>query len=340
MDREQFDRLSRLVAAAGTRRDALRLLVSGVVIGAAAGIDGAPASARNKSHKRSHGKAHAQLQQPPPLTCPTTCNQNCSNKPIHGGVNLTKCDLNERDLDGVQLNGANLTQACFGGSSLRNANFRGANLSKTCLCGADLAGADFRGSNVTQQQLDCAQVACNTIKPNGKPAIVCSDNETCCDGICVNTRNDSQNCGACGNVCEGTENCCDEVCVDTRNDVDNCGTCGNTCAVCQGCAGGTCENLPDFLFDCNGKPLQSNPNQVCTTGPSSGICDGGLCNCGPGGRNDPEDESVCLCNQTNTDFCANPPFRNCCQISQTCLNGGTIFNTEIQCVDCKRRTRA
>src|SRR6478672_827978 len=90
MDREQFDRLSRLVAAAGTRRDALRLLVRGVVIGAA-GSDGAPASARTTSRQRRHGTGHAQAEQIP--LCPTTCNQNCRNKPIHGGVNLTKCDL-------------------------------------------------------------------------------------------------------------------------------------------------------------------------------------------------------------------------------------------------------
>jgi len=208
MDREQFDRLSRLVAAAGTRRDALRLLVSGIVLGVAAGIDAAPASARKKSRKRSQGKARAQAQQPPPPpSCPSTCTQNCSGKAIQGGANLTKCDLNGRDLEGVNLSGANLTQACFGNATLRNVKFRGANLSKACLCGADLAGADFRGSNVTAQQLACATVTCETTLPNGKSAAPCGKGLTCCNNLCVPTDADPGNCGACGNVCRPPATC-------------------------------------------------------------------------------------------------------------------------------------
>jgi hypothetical protein len=202
VDREQFDRLSRLVAAAGTRRDALRVLVGGAIFGVAAGIDGAPTSARKKSRNRSQGKARAEVQQPPPPPpCPSTCNQQCSSKAIQGGANLTKCDLNGRDLEGVNLGGANLTGACFGNATLRDAKFRGANLSKTCLCGADLAGADFRGSNVTAKQLACASVTCETILPNGKPAAPCGKGLTCCDNLCVPTNADPGNCGACGTVC-------------------------------------------------------------------------------------------------------------------------------------------
>jgi hypothetical protein len=195
VEREQFDRLSRLVARAATRREALRLLVSGVLVGM---IAGAESAAARKRSTRKPGKEHTEVE--PPL-CPNTCNQSCNDKPLHGGVNLMKCDLNERDLAGVNLAGANLTKACFGGSSLRNANLRGTNVSGACFCGADLRGTDFRGSNVTQQQLACATVGCTTILPNGKKA-VCRSNETCCDGTCTDTQTDPLNCGSCGTRCQ------------------------------------------------------------------------------------------------------------------------------------------
>jgi hypothetical protein len=207
MDREQFDRLGRLVAAAGTRRDALRLLASGLVLGVAGSYAGST-FARKKSGKRSPGKARAQVQQPPPPpSCPSTCNQDCSGKAIQGGANLTRCDLSGRDLEGVNLGGANLTQACFGNATLRDASFRGANLSKACLCGADLAGADFRGANVTKQQLACATVTCETTLPNGKSAAPCAKGLTCCGNLCVPTKADPGNCGACGNVCRPPATC-------------------------------------------------------------------------------------------------------------------------------------
>jgi hypothetical protein len=301
MDRERFDRLSRLVAAAGTRRDALRLLLGGALAGAVVGAEGKAAKKRKRSRAGKRGKLRAQQVEP---LCPTTCNQNCSNKPIRGGVNLTKCDLSERDLDDVKLNGANLTKVCFEGSSLRNVNFRGAQLQGTCFCGADLRGADFRGTGVTQAQLDCAAIlGCDTILPTGKRAVVCEADETCCDGFCVNT----------------------------RTDPDNCGVCGTTCEACQGCAGGTCEDLPDLLFDCSRVPLEQRGLELCTEGGNTGICDGGFCNCGPGGRYD-EEANICRCAQAGIDFCEEE-FGQCCAIQATCIAAG-VFRTEITCPVC------
>lgn len=167
MDRDRFDRLSRLVAAGGTRRDALRLLLGGAVVSAAASIEGA--SARNKRRERQPTKVRAQENS----TCPNTCNQNCSAKKLQGGANLSACNFNERDLDGVNLRSANLSKACFADASLRGADLRSTNVSGACFCGADLTGADFRGSNITAAQLACATVACTTILPNGKPATSC-----------------------------------------------------------------------------------------------------------------------------------------------------------------------
>ena len=74
----------------------------------------------------------------------------------------------------VNFRGANLAKACFFEAELGNADFRGANVRGASFCEADLRGADFRGSNVTAAQLACANVACDTILPNSKPAVACT----------------------------------------------------------------------------------------------------------------------------------------------------------------------
>src|SRR6478609_7830098 len=44
----------------------------------------------------------------------------------------------------------------------------------------------------------------------GKPcAVLCTMGFICCDGACVNTRNDIHNCGGCGNVCNAPNDFCD-----------------------------------------------------------------------------------------------------------------------------------
>jgi hypothetical protein len=306
MDRDRFDRLSRVIGVAGTRRDAVRTLIVGALVGvsasSAAGFEGAEAKRKRRKGRKQKARGEAI-----PLQCPNTCNVNCSTKPLIPGSNLTKCNLNDRDLDGINLGGANLTKACFGNASLRDANFRGANLSGTCFCGADLTGADFRGTRLTSGQLACAAtVACNTILPNGKPAVPCAKGEQCCDGVCV----------------------------ETGTDPDNCGACGIVCGPCQFCDFGTCEDLEDFKFDCNRNPLITQTSGFCTgqctSGANTGICDGGFCNCGPRGVYNPV-FNICQCDQDGEETCAD--FGDCCEVTQTCLDNAE-FCTELTCVDC------
>jgi hypothetical protein len=200
MDRDQFDRLSRLVAA-GTRRAALQLLLAGVIAGAVRGV---PSVAARKQHGRAHRRHRVRGEQE--FNCTNQGCVSCANKRIIAGANLTGCDLNRRiDLAGKNLGGSNLTNACLGDSDLRNVSFRGANLSGTCFCGSNLRGADFRGTKVTEAQLACARVGCTTILPNGQKAVVCKSNETCCNGVCVNTQTDPLNCGTCSNSCPETK---------------------------------------------------------------------------------------------------------------------------------------
>jgi hypothetical protein len=44
----------------------------------------------------------------------------------------------------------------------------------------------------------------------GRPcAVLCTMGFICCDGACVNVRNDIHNCGGCGNVCSAPNDFCD-----------------------------------------------------------------------------------------------------------------------------------
>ena len=318
MDRDQFDRLSRLVAAASTRRDAVRLLVAGAAAGFAAEASIAGAKKRRKGGRKRDRVRGQQAQ-----FCTNLC-VDCSSKPIRPGANLSRCDYdNETFLDGLNLATANVSGACFAGSELRaasfnsanvsgacfadadlaGASFRSANVSKTVFCGADLTGADFRGTRVTAAQLACATVGCNTILPNGKPAVTCLANETCCAGVCA----------------------------DLKTDDSNCGACGNACGVCQTCENGQCMAVPDNTVACDGSALNINGATVCTAHPGTGICIRGACNCGSG---IPTGTPACLCNAFQTlDCLEGTPPDTCCRIDRVCRTGNVDDTTTI-CVEC------
>jgi uncharacterized protein YjbI with pentapeptide repeats len=317
VDQDQFDRLSRL-SAAGTRRDALRLLVSAAAIGVAAKVGIAEGKKRRKG-ARKRNRVRGQLAD----FCTNIC-LNCANKPIRPGANLSRCDFDDETfLDGLNLASANLSRACFARSELRaatfnganvsgvcfadadltGASFRGANVSQAVFCGADLTGADFRGSRVTTAQLACATVGCNTILPNGKPAVSCQADETCCAGVCA----------------------------DLQTDPGNCGSCGNACGVCQTCESGECVAVPDNTVACDGSPLEVDGATVCTTRPGTGICTGGTCNCGSG---IPTGTPACLCNGLQINECLeDPPPDTCCRVERICRTG-VVNDTTTICVEC------
>src|SRR5262245_8158137 len=97
--------------------------------------------------------------------------------------------------------------------------------------------------------------SCNGNNPNGPENGCPGAGEEPCDGTCMNTQVDPNNCGACGNVCAGSQVClssgcatscpaplsaCDRTCVDTSSDNANCGSCGNACPMGMGCVSGGC----------------------------------------------------------------------------------------------------
>ena len=213
MERDTFDRLVRLMSVAGTRRDAFRLAATAAFIGGSATLERAEAKRRRK-----RVKVHAEQI---PSVCEFSAGLGCSHGPepkrctgtsFRPGANLTNCNyitesgfLVNVNLRGANLtgtcwfleellgrttfSGANLSKACFAGAELAGADFRGTNVRGATFCEAILYGADFRGSNVTAAQLACAQVYCNTILPNGKPAVPCAAGQICCGGVCCAPEN-------------------------------------------------------------------------------------------------------------------------------------------------------
>lgn len=122
--------------------------------------------------------------------------------------------------------------------------------------------------------------------------------QTDCDGVCVDTRVDSDNCGACGNACAVGQICdagtcttactggtteCGGACVDTQVDPDHCGGCDIACGTDEACDSGTCMltcDAPTIL--CDGACI--DPMTDLTYCGASGDCSGGTAGvtCGSG----------------------------------------------------------
>lgn len=141
----------------------------------------------------------------------------------------------------------------------------------------------------------------------------CGD-DTCCDGICVNTSGDADNCGECGNTCEaaahGSGACFEGKCtfecaigfadcnmlagdgceVDVVTDTAHCGDCDTIClfanAVPQ-CAGGQCGILAcnAGFDDCNGM-IEDGCEVNLGTDPDNCAACGTVCDAPPNGKPD------------------------------------------------------
>ncbi len=83
-------------------------------------------------------------------------------------------------------------------------------------------------------------------------AVTCGAGLDSCDGTCVNTSNNADNCGSCGHVCSSGQVCdngacssqcsastrlCGTSCADETKDPTNCGGCGTVCRSDQICNG-------------------------------------------------------------------------------------------------------
>ncbi len=123
-----------------------------------------------------------------------------------------------------------------------------------------------------------------------------------CDGECISTNTDIDNCGDCGESCEGEQACvggecttecmgnlqlCDNACVDYSLDADHCGSCGNECADGEGCSDGECVPTADLdpgpdECDDSGPPIEVDTDDdfdACAGDLAQGTFLWALCTC-------------------------------------------------------------
>jgi Stigma-specific protein, Stig1 len=137
----------------------------------------------------------------------------------------------------------------------------------------------------------------------------------CCDGACLDTQTNPQNCGVCGTACTSGEGCCNGVCT-ALNTTSNCRVCGNACASGEGCCNGVCTAL-NTTSNCGrcGNACASGEdccNGVCTalnTTSNCGRC-GNACASGEG-----------CCNETCTELTT---ANNCGACGVVCTYSGTM----------------
>lgn len=166
----------------------------------------------------------------------------------------------------------------------------------------------------------------------------CSAGFTACSNVCVNTTNDSNNCGGCGTVCGAGQVCagsacvpscqagltnCSGVCTNLQTSNQNCGGCGTPCAAGNVCSsgscvlscqtgltncGGVCTNTQSSDANCGGCGTVCAAGKVCSAGSCVLSCQSGLTNCSGVCRDLTSDEQHC-------GSCA-----TICSASQHCIN--------------------
>jgi hypothetical protein len=189
--------------------------------------------------------------------------------PVDAGVCTTKCDGGCTDLKTDPQNCGKCGKTCAMGAQCVQGSCQCAMGQSICgngcvdlksdlancgKCGTVCGGGDG-GSIMGGGMWSCVNGACAIVCPMGD-----GGNGTECNGACVNTNTDSDNCGMCGNACSMNQTCiqglcCDmgqtvcnggadgggPQCTDTQSDAQNCGGCGKMCSgQTPACAGGKC----------------------------------------------------------------------------------------------------
>jgi hypothetical protein len=144
-----------------------------------------------------------------------------------------------------------LSSSCGSSGTSAGASDGGA-LDATSANGAGGADGSGGGGAVLDGSLGSGAHTDGGASDAGNP---CPTYQQLCNGACIPTVTDPQNCGGCGATCTGNQVCsggacaatclpgltaCAGTCADTLTDNANCGTCGTTCPAGQGCANGTC----------------------------------------------------------------------------------------------------
>ena len=201
--------------------------------------------------------------------------------------------------------------------------------------GSGAAGTTTGGAESTNGSAGGSTSTPTSSGGSGGTPPACGDNETDCDGQCVDTRSNVANCGSCGVACAALEECnagscecvegstaCSAGCAQTAADSQNCGSCGAVCDPGEVCSQGTCAtDCSGDLSECNGACVDTNTNReycgscyiTCDSGfecsAGSCECEGGLTNC----------NSLCFDTDTSNQHCGGC-FRPC-DSGRTCSGG-------------------
>jgi hypothetical protein len=232
----------------------------------------------------------------------------------------------------------------------------------TPTCAGKVCGDDGCGGS-------CGTCGTGHTCQSGTCVLGCSSGFTDCGGRCVDLQTDARHCGACeqtcntGQVCVGGACTCDkpacedaggccagEICVPTEIESDpaNCGECGRTCGVGQVCRNADCvSDCPPGLAPCGEAcvdleadqdncgacgiqcPAQPNATATCNNGLCGSVCNAGFHDCGGncvrdddplhcGTRCTPCPDSPCshaTCDGTN---CGRTPTPGCCEVDADC----------------------
>jgi hypothetical protein len=240
MDPSSFDRLSRLLARAATRRAAIGAVVAALT--GAATVTGADA---DTAQCVAGGKSCRRNSQ----CCSGTCR-------LVGGSGVRRvCDCDAG------------TARCDGACVSIDTPERCGSCNVSCKPGEECCGGRCRA--VKTDENHC-----------GACGVKCAAGETCCKGVCVDLETSKTNCGACGKRCAGSNICCDGACLAGGTDENNCGACGNVCATGETCCGGTCVDLASNDSHCGRCNKRCRADLMCKAGVCAcpvGVKCGGVC---------------------------------------------------------------
>ena len=165
-------------------------------------------------------------------------------------------------------------------------------------------------------QADCGP--CETCTDGACTPTTCGGGQTCCGSGCIDTQNDPNNCGSCGNTCGAGQTCCGGGCVDTATDSNNCGSCGYPCLggdTCQNglCTGGGC---PEQWHSCGVAYPPHVTNVCCLHGFTCSIAERNTACCSPGTKACPNLDGYCcpadyICCGNHLGYPCVPPGSQC-----------------------------
>jgi len=179
---EGFDRLAKLLAGGGSRRDVLKGLGALLAGGLLAGFTGRARADRDDDDDDDHHELNE--------ACKKYCAK-CPRKPggVHGKC-IRACK---------QFLRKNPKGTLCGACTAKNP-FTGCASGATC-CAATTTVAAYC-ANVSTDVSNCG--ACGTVCTGTTPA--------CCSGKCADLASDANNCGKCGNKCPSGQKCTKGVC--------------------------------------------------------------------------------------------------------------------------------